>query len=307
MPDHIKKLRRSCVTGTDIAAIVGQNPRKTALDIWMEKKNGHEINLSGDRVEAGLRAEPMIAEWYTDKTGIELTTCDFIQKGIFGGSVDRIPVDEKFKDLIVEIKTADGSRREFWGEEGTDEVPESYLIQCAWYLMLTERNRCDLAVLIGGNDFRIYTIYRNIELEKKLKFAAERFWARYITGDQTPKITDSDQFSRYLVEKYRKGNGVILEADSALYEKAKKLKETNDQIKSLEKVKHEIENEFKFLIGENEGIAGEGFKFLWPTCKDKTEIDYDGLVKELNASEDLIKKYTSTKLGSRRVNFKFIE
>ena len=51
------------------------------------------------------------------------------------------------------------------GEPGTDEIPDYYMTQVQHYLAVTGVKTADVAVLIGGNDFRIYTIEADEELQ----------------------------------------------------------------------------------------------------------------------------------------------
>jgi predicted phage-related endonuclease len=76
----------------------------------------------------------------------------------------------------VEIKTA--RTAEGWGESGTDEVPDAYAIQVQHGMAVTGLPRCDIAVLIGGSDFRIYAVERDHELIADLILAEAAFWAR---------------------------------------------------------------------------------------------------------------------------------
>jgi len=54
---------------------------------------------------------------------------------------------------LVEIKTARSA--DGWGEAGTDEVPQEYLIQVQHYLAVTALPVADVAVLFGGQEFRL--------------------------------------------------------------------------------------------------------------------------------------------------------
>jgi len=66
-------------------------------------------------------------------------------------------------------------------------VPMTYLAQCHWYLALTQLERCDLAVLFGNTDFRIYHIERDRELEAILVDQAIDFWVQHVQADIPPK------------------------------------------------------------------------------------------------------------------------
>jgi predicted phage-related endonuclease len=62
---------------------------------------------------------------------------------------------------LIECKISSAFSKSDWREAGTDQVPPLYLVQCAWYLAITECEAAGLAVLIGNNDFRIFTIERD--------------------------------------------------------------------------------------------------------------------------------------------------
>lgn len=301
MPDHIKELRRQCLTGTDMAAISGYDPWRTLVDVWMEKKKKIEVNSFNERMEAGLRAEEMISEWYTDVTGIELVKTNFIQNGIYGGSPDRISRDNT---RIIELKTAGVDKYHLWGDEGTDQVPMNYLIQTVWYMLLTETAKADIAVLIGGNDFRIYTIQKNEALEAKLKKLADRFWEKYVLGREIPPLTGSENVKAYLQESYKKGNGNVLEATPDIREKAEKLVALEEQIAELEEQAKTIRNQFRFIIGENEGIKGENLWIPWSTVKGAEYVEWEAVKEELNISEEVIKNHTKRKPDHRRLQVK---
>jgi predicted phage-related endonuclease len=91
-----------------------------------------------------------------------------------------------------------------WGEEGTDQLPESYLIQSAWYAAVCDVPKVDIAVLIGGQDFRIYTYHRNKEFEDKLIKIACNFWYNHIEKRIPPKCSSlADTFNLFPVGNHK--------------------------------------------------------------------------------------------------------
>lgn len=304
------ELRRKHITGTDIAAIVGKNDYSSAYKIYLEKKGLIEDTFQGnDKTWAGTELEEPIARLYQNATGNELIKPEFISKGIFGGTPDRLCTTNK--NLGLEIKVAGNNQLKHYGDTGTDQVPTHYLFQCAWYMMLTDRSQWDLAVMFdpfsfGPNkdNFRIYTIHRNIKLEEALINYANNFWEEYIIRDVTPPIDASDAAKKYLDEKFPSNNGKLITAPEEAIEIAKKYVEIKNQLKTLETDKEFLENHLKQLVGENDGIVNDFFTFTWKKTKDGEKIDYEGLLQELKVNNDLIKKYTSVKEGYRKTYIK---
>lgn len=61
--------RRTGIGGSDAAAILGLNPYKTPLEVWMQKTGeGREIEVT-PAMERGIHLEPVAADLYTKKTG----------------------------------------------------------------------------------------------------------------------------------------------------------------------------------------------------------------------------------------------
>lgn len=64
--------RRKGIGGSDIACLVGQNPYKTAFELWYDKTQALDKEVDPDAEERmywGLELEKLIAERYRDKGG----------------------------------------------------------------------------------------------------------------------------------------------------------------------------------------------------------------------------------------------
>ena len=183
-----KQGRRWFIGGSDIAAIAGLSPYKTALDVYAEKLGLVPPFAGNQFTRWGKRLEAVIADCYAETTGLELEPGGFVMHEKYpwaGGNLDR---QNRAARKIVEVKTANIRQADRWGEEGTDEIPEEYIAQCAWYLMLTGYSVADVPVLLGGNDFRIYRVERDEELEQFLIDAGARFWTDHIEKQVQPEV-----------------------------------------------------------------------------------------------------------------------
>jgi predicted phage-related endonuclease len=159
------------------------------------------------------------------------------------------------KRRILECKTASFLKAKEWGDSGTDQIPESYLIQVAYYAAICDVPKVDIAVLIGGQDFRIYTYERNRELEDKLIKIACNFWYNQIEKRIPPKcVNTKDTFNLFPQSNYHE-----IVAESNILEKWEQLKalraEESKIADTIEKLKTDIQEfmrDYDVLI-DNQG------------------------------------------------------
>ena len=123
----------------------------------------------------GTLMQPVITQVYEERTGYRVepvTTIRHPRHSFMLANIDgRIANAE---GRILEVKNT--SIRHGWGEEGTSEVPIYVRLQCEHYLIVTPAEVCDVAVLIAGGDFRIYTIRHDAARAAELIEAEREFW-----------------------------------------------------------------------------------------------------------------------------------
>lgn len=263
--------------GTDIAAVVGVHPYKTALDVYLEKIGERPPVEENQAMRWGLILEEPIARWYSEVTGMALKRCptQFHKEHPFlFVSPDRITIEDKPR--LVEIKTASVYQARHWGDPEAEEIPEQYLCQVQWGMELMNFPQVDVTVLLGGQDARIYPIERNRELGKKLVDVGIEFWQDFVCKRRSPPIDGSRACSDYLNQRWATSRGEMLKVDEnykPAWEyfmlKAKIEQETEE----LERQK----NVMKDLIREAIGIQGKTWRITWKKNKDSQKTDYKAL------------------------------
>ncbi len=182
--------RRTGIGGSDVAPIIGISPFRSALEVYLEKRGDLGEPPLNDAMHWGNLLEPVVRQEYADRTGkavmmpagmIRHPKHEFMLANL-DGYVDG--------DRLFEAKTARTSIG--WGEPGTDEVPQGYLFQVQHYMAVTGYPLTDIAVLIGGSDFRIYTIEADPELHGLLIDAEADFWRRVQEEDAPEPVSLSD-------------------------------------------------------------------------------------------------------------------
>ena len=198
--------RSTGLGGSDIGAVLGLNPWKSPYQVYREKV-GEESPFEGNlQTRFGSYAEEFVAREYCDRTGRQVQRYNAMLRHPTApiiGHVDRLVIPDGAKrasyrqeirtDLGLEAKTASAfatGRDSEWGEDGTDLIPESYLVQVATYQALTGCQYWDLAVLFGNQEFRIYHLERDLELESLILESAEKFWRDHVLARIPPAPRD---------------------------------------------------------------------------------------------------------------------
>lgn len=206
--------RRNGLGGSDAAAALGLSPYKSALELFMEKREPREassVELAAFRW--GNILEPVIRQEYATRTHrvvrLPEGTLRHRQHPFVLAHIDGITDDGR----VFEAKTsrsADG-----WGKHGTDEVPHHYLIQVQHYLAVVGAEVADIAVLIGGNDFRIYEVPADAELQEMIIDGEAEFWAMIQQGTPPPPDWDRTDTHTLMRRLYpgTDGRTVIATAD----------------------------------------------------------------------------------------------
>lgn len=195
--DHAQwlELRRKGIGGSDIAAILGLSPFKTAYQVYREKRKEVEDWQGNESTDWGKRMEPAIRQWYSDTTGRDVRLPDKImyhEKYPFMlASLDGFTDDRR----IVEIKTARSGK--LWGEPGTNEIPDYYAVQCHHYMIVTGYEVTDIPVSIGGGSPELYEVPADIEIAEMIIEAAAKFWERVVSGNPPDPVTYADAVARF--------------------------------------------------------------------------------------------------------------
>ena len=291
--------RRQGIGGSDIAAIVGESPWGTPLSVFMDKIGLSEEKAETPEQKRGRILEGYVANMYQEETGKNVYPGKFLtgDNPLILGTPDRFVGSEKG----LEIKTSRNDKG--WGEAGTDQVPLYYSLQSHWYLVLCpDFNEWDLAALLGIDDFRIYTIKRDVELEGLLVQEAEKFWKDHVLTGIPPDLTKASpyQVKNYLKAKYQNHGSEVLPMESEALEYLLKLEEWQKISDNAEMHLETFKNYLKVIIGDHAGIEGDGFKATWKQTKPSEKTDWEAIARELKASDELIKDFTKKKPGPRK-------
>ncbi|MBM3467709.1 MAG: hypothetical protein FJX70_07785 [Alphaproteobacteria bacterium] len=268
--------RKNYLGGSDLGAIAGLNPYRTALDVYLDKTSDDIRCETSPAMRWGNLLEEAVAKEYAEVTGqkieIEPNTIYHPSMKFLAANIDRWVGD---KEYVLECKTAGFTRGKEWGEVGTDQIPESYLIQCAYYASICDVPKVDIAVLIAGQDFRIYTYNRNKDLEDKIIKIGVNFWHNHIEKRIPPKCVNTrDTFNLFPEVHHHE----IVAEENILekWEELKAAKEEESRIQTnIEKLKVEIQEfmrDYDVLIDVNGNVIA-----TWKNTAPKSIVNVNKL------------------------------
>lgn len=296
--------------GSDIGPLLGLSPYKTALQLWAEKvcmgSGGAKDAL---HLRFGHYVEPFIAQEYERQTGLRTVIHepaifhpdeDFmyahVDRLVLSGAQERSAQGQLgHAQTLLECKTASVYKKDEWGEPGSDQVPASYLVQCVWYMAITQCKRADLAVLLGNQDFRIYQIQRDMELENLVLDHARQFWFDHVLSKVPPSpVTEEDIRTLYPKEV----SGHVVEADHELLASLKSYKTTQAKISELTDQCDALRQNILKRMGEAEKITSNN-KVLatWKSSKPARRLDTKALAA---AHPELVERFMMQGAMSRR-------
>jgi putative phage-type endonuclease len=153
----------------------------------------------------------------------------------------------------VEAKTISGfaARRQGFDADDPESIPDRWLLQLQQQMLVTESDSADLAVLLAGHDFRVWTFERNDGLIAEIIAAEGELWQRIQRQDPPPPTAETD--ARVFAWLHpRSSSEIVLDETAAdlvaLYEEA------SERQKEFDARRDELKARILGLIGEH-GMA----------------------------------------------------
>lgn len=297
--------RKHGIAISEISAIMGLNPWKSPIQVFMDKMGMSEDSDDNLAMKLGRKLEPVIGELFTEETGLRITGGELTahpQRPLILGTPDFLILDE---NSGMEAKSTGFLKHDEWGPQMTDMVPMHYLMQCHGYMAVTNRQTWYLSLLVGGNrEFRIYKIARDLEVENRMLDFAEDWYQTHIVGQTAPELDATKSSDAYLKRMFPKHKvDDLLAATDEQRRLMEELAVKRDKLKDLELQTTLIENQLRAEIGDAAGLVCNGYKATWKSNRDSEVIDYKALVSELAPPQDVIQKFTAIKTGARVFRF----
>ncbi len=182
-----RELRRKHLGSSDMAALFGLDPRRTAYDVWLDKTGQlvDDSGADGDAADAGNLFEDGVLTWAARQLG-PLTRNQYRSRPDLhlASHIDAI-VDQT--QQTVEGKTGGlfGPLYEPWGEPGTDGIPNRVIIQCQVHMLCAgllsmAPQVCHVPTFLGGRGFGMFHVTQDLNLCVLIGDKAVEFWEKYV-------------------------------------------------------------------------------------------------------------------------------
>lgn len=180
------QFRKTVITATDAATILGRNRWKSPVALWSEKLGRHDGYQSGEAAEWGLKLEAIVRSHYAKVTGRKV-------RGFNGWAMHVHPEhpwmasspDGEVRDPQLGIGGYEGKTANFFAyQEWVSEPPLPYLIQGQHQLACSGREWVAYACLIGGQRFVHHIVRRNDDFIAQMIELTPR---QICSGSGTPK------------------------------------------------------------------------------------------------------------------------
>jgi len=291
------RARKKGIGGSDAAGICGMSKWKTAYDIYLDKteeKKGSEEFV--EHLYWGNNLESAIIKRYEEDTGNSVTKfnetrCsseyDFILANV-DGIVEN-------KRILVEAKTSRYPNQ--WGEAGTADIPQEYLIQCMHYMYVYDLDEAHIPVLFMGCDFKIFKFKRNIESEKSLIDIEKNFWVNNVLKRTPPILTNTEDAKK----RFKISNDSEIMANGKIEADISQLSEIKEKIKTLKEEEDLVKFKIMDYMKENSVLINAS-GYTAATWK-SSEVNRFNTVEFKKQHKDLYDKFT-TKTTQRRLLIK---
>lgn len=253
--------RRSFLGASEVAAVCGLDPWKTALDIWGVKK-GLIASQGNDATEMGHLIEPVMLGWYARRRGVELE-----QPGTLRGSEPWIAatpdsLTREPQRRNVQVKAVGRHTAHHW-DNG---APEYVQVQTQWEMMVAGVEVTDVVALICSTEPVIIEVRRDERAIAALLDICREWWQRHIVAGELPELDDSET-ARAILQALHPERGGMLEAVPEFIEMVMEHERLTADAERIKGERDHLRNLIRQCIGSNQGIEWPGGRVTWKTNK----------------------------------------
>lgn len=288
--------KRTLITSTDIAAILGVSPYMSEGDVARHKQGAPDPEIDpaqARRFRLGLAMEDVVAAEDEVEHGFKLR---HVRRMIIsddlpwaGTSLDFERIGER---TIVEIKTT--STRDW-----TEGLPERIEAQVRWQMGVGKYPRAHVAVLRWGSQLECYDLEHDEEVFQNLVIIAEDFRARLDAGGPFAETRES------MKRAYRRDDGTEITANQEEANAVGILIDVRRRKAELDEKDDQIVTALQQRMGSASVMVGSGFRITWKQSKPTRKVAWPEVAKGLLtklSDEDaaaILSIHTTEREGSR--------
>jgi|2_EtaG_2_1085320.scaffolds.fasta_scaffold00457_12 putative phage-type endonuclease len=249
--------RKKGVGGSETAALMGLNPWKNPMDVWMDKRGYTEPIEPNGAMKRGTAMEGMVAEMFSDLTGRLLKRYRHIQTHpqipYMIGNPDRCQFSKDHEDRgVLEIKCPGLSQ---FGKMERNGPRQMDIVQLHHYMAITGLK---WGTICAHNAERWEMLYWDIDRDEGLIYEVENsvraFWEVHIKGDQEPDPAPPKSSAN--IPKVE--GKIVMNEAKEWGDAVNKLREIKDLQSELKEMDSDCKATITSLMGEADSMEGHG-------------------------------------------------
>jgi putative phage-type endonuclease len=247
MPSTVTRERTSRIGASDAAAILGVSSYKTPYEVWLEKTKRAKPEGDSQFTGIGKKLEPIILDHAEEELGS-------LDRDIFIPAPGGLPLGATLDAQVlstgdvVEAKTSGMTKGApvvgYWGEEGTDHIPQEYLVQTQLQMFCAGAEVAHVYALLGGWPVVKYLVRYDKELASILTEQLTQWWHTHIIGDIPP---DASTVTPEILKRVIRQPESVIEIDQTA---TFRLRTIIDDLEMAKAKKKEIEEQAELLQGQ---------------------------------------------------------
>jgi predicted phage-related endonuclease len=169
---------------SDAPAVCGEDPYRSAADVWATKVYEVTDVEPSEVMELGNLFEPALIRYAEKRFGFK-----FEQGGEFTSGVLISHPDGVDRERRVGCEAKFTGLRSEWGTEGSDEVPPRVLVQSQVHCLCADLDSVVVPVLLADFDrprIALYQVPRHDSLIASISERCETFWRDYVVPKVPP-------------------------------------------------------------------------------------------------------------------------
>lgn len=288
--------RGQSIGASESGAILGLNPWRTAVDVWIEKTGEAKPLEDNLNMRLGRDLEPVIKRLFEEETGLKVRQDNKIriddEHDFITTNLDGMVIGEK---VPVEYKTM---------TKWDGDIPSYYYCQIQHQMMVTNTPYCYFVVLVLGlNKQLVVEKYdRDDHFVAMMRQELVDFWNKNVIDGAIPEIVSVDDAKKVY---HNVDPGSILKDDGVVFNMLSEMDRFRHIKNSYDAKFKEMQKEVMIHMGNMESIEYNGVSFAsWKQTKNSLRFNSKQFKKD---HPNLYTTYCKEVEGTRRFNLKKIE
>ena len=251
------KQRRLALGATDIAAILGLSPYKTAFEVYCDKKDMLEPWEGNAATDLGNMLEPTILDEAEKDLGkLERQKVCKHDAAPIAATLDGLQPE---KQIVVEAKTSIlGYDKTAWTEET---VPEPYWIQVQTQMACAKTDNAHLYAIVAQIGLKKYQIEPHAEFQSYIAEFAKQWWQTHIVENVMPDISKVKSNVLKRIKRIEHKKVDLKNKADDLLEELKILKQSRSRTQSrIDTIQAEI---LHLMVDAEVGVAADGTRITY--------------------------------------------